>query len=137
MCFVATANRAQEFLRPICEQVTELRKKRTVKIRAVLVGFKAQSLVEETVSHKSYYGCPKCIMKGTWIHNSISFTNGDEPEVNLSKYESPSRKHAEFMTSVYDNTHKVAEEPNMYPLQPLVIDINEDVLVGDDRHLLH
>ncbi|XP_052861085.1 uncharacterized protein LOC128268107 isoform X2 [Anopheles cruzii] len=103
--------RPHDLLRPICEQVTALRNKTNVHIRAVLADAEAHSLVKETVAHSACYGCPKCIMKGIWCppFKEVSFTNGDTPPVNHSKYQSPLRTHAEFMAGDYNGTHRVAE----------------------------
>ncbi|XP_058053623.1 uncharacterized protein LOC131205517 [Anopheles bellator] len=126
-----------DFLHQVCEEAQHLCNRYneqhillTIKPRVVMADATARAYIKGTIPECDLYGCIKCCIKGEFLqeYNLTSFFNGTTP--------TPPRTHDFFIRGHYDATHRVSQQP-MTPLARLPIDVIRDVIVGDNRHLLH
>ncbi|XP_052859970.1 uncharacterized protein LOC128267214 [Anopheles cruzii] len=132
----------EEFLGPFIEEAERLCEAPltingdsvTVKPRVVITDVAARAFVKGTVHQSNYYGCPKCTIKGKFVSGStITF---------FGKRNTNPRTNEEFRRGVYAGTHQLVRDerdgqPFMTPLARLPIDLVQNVIVGENRRLLH
>ncbi|XP_058056155.1 uncharacterized protein LOC131207554 [Anopheles bellator] len=123
-----------DFLRPLCEEVRSLCTTYddghillTIKPRAVMADATARAYIKGTKHQYGLYGCTICCITGVFVteFNLVTFNGISIP-----------RTHTLFTGRYYDTTHRVSEL-TMTPLARMPIDVIKDVIVGDNRHLLH
>ncbi|XP_052873358.1 uncharacterized protein LOC128278666 [Anopheles cruzii] len=99
----------------------------TVKPRVVISDDAERAFIKGTVNQSSCYGCPKCTIKGELVFGS-TMTFFGQPNTTYTR-----RTNEEFRCGVYASTHQKV----VTPLARLPIDLVQDVIVGDNRNLLH